>query len=109
LLLADEVGLGKTIEACLITAQLIASGRARRVLILLPESLVNQWFVELLRRFNLPFAIYDEERCDRSSLTHRRVCARAIRSTTSSASSPRWIGWQATTSARNRRSMLPGT
>src|SRR5688572_5620979 len=51
LLLADEVGLGKTIEACLVTAQLIASGRARRVLVLLPESLVNQWFVELLRRF----------------------------------------------------------
>jgi ATP-dependent helicase HepA len=64
LLLADEVGLGKTIEACLITAQLIASGRAGRVLILLPESLVNQWFVELLRRFNLPFSIYDEERCE---------------------------------------------
>ena len=64
LLLADEVGLGKTIEACLITAQLIASGRARRVLVLLPESLVNQWFIELLRRFNLPFAIFDEERCE---------------------------------------------
>jgi ATP-dependent helicase HepA len=64
LLLADEVGLGKTIEACLITAQLLASGRARRVLVLVPESLVNQWFVELLRRFNLAFALYDEERCE---------------------------------------------
>jgi ATP-dependent helicase HepA len=64
LLLADEVGLGKTIEACLVTAQLIASGRASRVLVLVPESLVNQWFVELLRRFNLPFAIFDEERCE---------------------------------------------
>jgi ATP-dependent helicase HepA len=64
LLLADEVGLGKTIEACLIAAQLIANGRARRVLVLVPESLVNQWFVELLRRFNLPFAVYDEERCE---------------------------------------------
>jgi ATP-dependent helicase HepA len=64
LLLADEVGLGKTIEACLITAQLIASGRASRALILVPESLVNQWFIELLRRFNLAFSIYDEERCE---------------------------------------------
>jgi ATP-dependent helicase HepA len=64
LLLADEVGLGKTIEACLVTSQLIASGRARRVLVLVPESLVNQWFVELLRRFNLAFSIYDEERCE---------------------------------------------
>lgn len=64
LLLADEVGLGKTIEACLVTAQQLASGRARRVLVLVPESLVNQWFVELLRRFNLAFSIYDEERCE---------------------------------------------
>ncbi len=64
LLLADEVGLGKTIEACLIVAQQRAAGRAGRVLILVPESLVHQWFVELLRRFNLRFAIYDEERCE---------------------------------------------
>lgn len=71
LLLADEVGLGKTIEACLITAQLIASGRAKRVLVLLPESLVNQWFVELLRRFNLAFAIFDEERCEALELADR--------------------------------------
>jgi len=69
LLLADEVGLGKTIEACLITAQQLARGRARRVLVLVPESLVNQWFVELLRRFNLAFSIYDEERCESLELT----------------------------------------
>jgi ATP-dependent helicase HepA len=69
LLLADEVGLGKTIEACLITAQQLASGRAKRVLVLVPESLVNQWFVELLRRFNLAFAIYDEERCESLEMT----------------------------------------
>jgi ATP-dependent helicase HepA len=62
-LLADEVGLGKTIEACLILQRLLAVGKARRVLILVPESLVHQWFVELLRRFNLWFSIYDEERC----------------------------------------------
>lgn len=62
-LLADEVGLGKTIEACLILQRLLAIGRARRVLILVPESLTHQWFVELLRRFNLWFSIYDEERC----------------------------------------------
>lgn len=63
LLLADEVGLGKTIEAGLIIAQQMASGRAARVLVLVPESLVHQWFVELRRRFNLDFAIFDEERC----------------------------------------------
>lgn len=62
-LLADEVGLGKTIEACLIVQRLLVIGRARRVLILVPESLTHQWFVELLRRFNLWFGIYDEKRC----------------------------------------------
>ena len=62
-LLADEVGLGKTIEACLILHRLHLTGRADRVLILLPEPLVHQWFVELFRRFNLLFAIFDEARC----------------------------------------------
>jgi len=62
-LLADEVGLGKTIEACLILHRLIQTGRAQRILVLVPESLVHQWFVELLRRFNLWFHIFDEERC----------------------------------------------
>ena len=62
-LLADEVGLGKTIEACLIVQRLLAVGRAQRVLVLVPEALVHQWFVELLRRFNLWCSILDEERC----------------------------------------------
>lgn len=62
-LLSDQVGLGKTIEACLILHRLLLSGRISRVLILVPDSLVHQWFVELLRRFNLWFHIYDEERC----------------------------------------------
>ncbi len=62
-LLADEVGLGKTIEACLILQRLLAVGKVQRALVLVPESLTHQWFVELLRRFNLWFSIYDEERC----------------------------------------------
>ncbi len=62
-LLADEVGLGKTIEACLILHRLHLTGLAGRILILVPEPLVHQWFVELLRRFNLLFAIFDEDRC----------------------------------------------
>jgi ATP-dependent helicase HepA len=65
-LLADEVGLGKTIEACMILQRLAVIGRIKRALILVPESLVHQWFVELLRRFNLWFSIYDEERCQAS-------------------------------------------
>ena len=62
-LLSDQVGLGKTIEACLILHRLLLSGRISRVLILVPESLIHQWFVEVLRRFNLFFNIFDEERC----------------------------------------------
>lgn len=62
-LLADEVGLGKTIEAGMIIVQQLLSGRAERVLILLPETLQHQWLVEMRRRFNLNFTIFDEERC----------------------------------------------
>jgi len=62
-LLADEVGLGKTIEACMILHQQISRGRAKRILIIVPDALIHQWLVELLRRFNLFFSIFDEERC----------------------------------------------
>ena len=62
-LLSDEVGLGKTIEACLILHRLLLTGRVARTLILVPDALVHQWFVELLRRFNLTFSIFDEGRC----------------------------------------------
>jgi ATP-dependent helicase HepA len=61
-LLADEVGLGKTIEAGMILHQQLLSGRAQRVLLLLPTNLQHQWLVEMLRRFNLRFALFDEER-----------------------------------------------
>lgn len=67
-LLADEVGLGKTIEAGLIIHQQLLTGLAHRVLIVVPESLQYQWLVEMLRRFNLRFAIFDEERCQQAQL-----------------------------------------
>jgi len=63
-MLSDEVGLGKTIEACLILHQLLLSGRATRILVLVPESLVHQWFIEMLRRFNVWLNIFDAERCE---------------------------------------------
>jgi len=62
-LLADEVGLGKTIEAGLVIHQLIASGRAQRILICTPASLVNQWLVEMKRKFNLDCTLVDDEFC----------------------------------------------
>lgn len=62
-LLADEVGLGKTIEAGLILHQQLLTERAKRVLIVVPETLIHQWLVEMLRRFNLHFSLFDEERC----------------------------------------------
>lgn len=60
-LLADEVGLGKTIEASLMILRLILSGKAQRVLILLPDSLVHQWFFELYRKFSLSFTLINQE------------------------------------------------
>ncbi|MDC8805301.1 RNA polymerase-associated protein RapA [Halomonas pacifica] len=65
-LLADEVGLGKTIEAGLILHRLLLSGRAERALILVPDSLTHQWLVELLRRFALEVTLLDEHQ----SLAH---------------------------------------
>nr|NJM00900.1 DEAD/DEAH box helicase family protein [Desulfobacula sp.] len=62
-LLSDETGLGKTIEACLILHKLIISHRIRRVLIIVPESLSHQWFIELYKRFSLSFMILDETYC----------------------------------------------
>ncbi|RTR01515.1 RNA polymerase-associated protein RapA [Halomonas nitroreducens] len=65
-LLADEVGLGKTIEAGLILHRLLLTGRGERALILVPASLTHQWLVELLRRFSLEVTLLDEQQ----SLAH---------------------------------------
>lgn len=63
IMLADEVGLGKTIEAGLIIQHRLINGLSQRVLVLVPESLMYQWLVEMLRRFNLRFSLFDETRC----------------------------------------------
>ena len=63
IMLADEVGLGKTIEAGLILHHRLINGLSNRVLIIVPETLLHQWLVEMLRRFNLRFSIMDEARC----------------------------------------------
>lgn len=61
-LLADEVGLGKTIEAGMILHYQLHTGLASRVLIIVPNTLSHQWLVEMLRRFNLRFALFNEDR-----------------------------------------------
>ena len=57
LLIADEVGLGKTIGMLL--RQVWLSGRAKRILILAPKAVLGQWQVELREKFNLNWPIYD--------------------------------------------------
>ena len=57
-LVADDVGLGKTIEAGLILTPLLSSGRVRRLLILAPASLVEQWQVRLRQMFDIRLATY---------------------------------------------------
>src|SRR5690606_5078535 len=74
-LLADEVGLGKTIEAGLILQRRLLTGRSERILIVVPDSLAHQWLVELLRRFNLGFSLFDVERCEQASLDGNAIFA----------------------------------
>lgn len=59
-LLADETGLGKTIEAGLVIHRLITTDQISRILVIVPDALVVQWYVELARRFNLRFRIFDD-------------------------------------------------
>ena len=66
-ILADEVGLGKTIEAALILCQLWAE-RRRRLLVVCPASIRKQWSLELEEKFNLPTVILD-------SVAYRRAQA----------------------------------
>ena len=59
LLIADEVGLGKTIQAGMLLRQAWLSGRAKRILILAPKAVLSQWQIELREKFNLNWPIYD--------------------------------------------------
>jgi superfamily II DNA or RNA helicase len=61
LLIADDVGLGKTIEAGLVIQELLLRHRARSVLVVCPASLQEKWRVEMLEKFGLEFKIVDTE------------------------------------------------
>ena len=65
LLIADDVGLGKTVEAGLILKELLLRRRIRRVLVLVPAALRLQWRDELDTKFALPFEVVDRERTER--------------------------------------------
>ena len=57
-LLADEVGLGKTIEACLVIVQRWAEGH-RKIILIVPAMIRNQWSQEMLEKFNIPSYIVE--------------------------------------------------
>lgn len=61
LLIADDVGLGKTIEAGLVIQELLLRHRARTVLIVCPASLQEKWRVEMLEKFGLEFRVVDTD------------------------------------------------
>jgi ATP-dependent helicase HepA len=61
-LLADEVGLGKTVEACLILNHLLRTGRAERSLVVAPATLTVQWLGELWRKYHQVFVLLDRKR-----------------------------------------------
>ena len=71
-LLADEVGLGKTIEAATILKELDVRGLVKRVLILTPATLVSQWQAELVHKFGLEF---HRGRTQEDWQTHARIVA----------------------------------
>ena len=62
LLIADEVGLGKTVQAGMLLRQAWLAGRAKRILILAPRAILPQWQAELREKFNLDWPIYDGAR-----------------------------------------------
>ena len=68
LLIADDVGLGKTIEAGLILTELLLRRRIRRILVLTPAALRDQWKEELWEKFSLSFEVIDRQTTER----HRR-------------------------------------
>ena len=69
-LLADEVGLGKTVEACLVLSRLVRTGRAERCLVVAPDTLAVQWLGELWRKYHQVFVLLDDERLDDVARDH---------------------------------------
>jgi len=98
-LLADEVGLGKTVEACLVLNHLVRTRRLERCLVVAPATLTVQWLGELWRKYHQVFVLLDEERLKDVARdfgaqfnpfdTHRRV----VTSLETMIAEPRLIRW----------------
>lgn len=78
LLIADEVGLGKTIEAGHIMLEMKARGELKNVLVVCPKALVNKWQDELFERFGLMFEIYGSKEAVKQNLKGQNGQARGI-------------------------------
>ncbi|MBN1172929.1 MAG: DEAD/DEAH box helicase, partial [Micromonosporaceae bacterium] len=70
LLLADDVGLGKTIEAGLVAQELLLRHRAQRVMVVCPAGLTIKWRDEMAEKFGLDFTIVNSEQCATLRRTH---------------------------------------
>jgi superfamily II DNA or RNA helicase len=70
LLLADDVGLGKTIEAGLVAQELLLRQRSRKIMIVCPAGLTVKWRDEMADKFGLEFTVIDSERCAEVRRTH---------------------------------------
>jgi superfamily II DNA or RNA helicase len=79
-LLCDEVGLGKTIEAGLVLKEYVIRGLARRVLVLVPPSLVSQWQDEMSDKFGLELVSFDDPEFRRHGLEAWKRCDRIVAS-----------------------------
>jgi superfamily II DNA/RNA helicase len=97
-ILADEVGLGKTIEAGIVLCQLWAE-RKRRLLVICPASLRKQWALELQEKFNLPArvldskSVQDDERKGMSSLTEQAILVMSFNYASSLREEIKAISW----------------
>ena len=70
LLLADDVGLGKTIEAGLVASELLLRQRARRIMVICPAGLTVKWRQEMAEKFGREFVIVNSEQCAVLRRTH---------------------------------------
>lgn len=78
ILVADEVGLGKTIEAGHIMLELMARHELRNALIICPKSLQEKWQIELKEKFNLTFKIYESAKEFRIDIREQGTTIKAI-------------------------------